>query len=117
LFYTKTRFKAKQVRRHPSEMGAAEISEFLTHLAVKDKISASTQNQAFFALLFLCRDLSKQTENGKSRALSIQSNSRRLSKNRSTSKKRSKNHENSARKTNFRDAYGGYFIHNMLYIY
>jgi len=38
-------------------MGADEISEFLTHLAVKKKVSASTQNQAFFALLFLYRDV------------------------------------------------------------
>lgn len=38
-------------------MGADEISEFLTHLAVNEKVSASTQNQAFFALLFLNRDV------------------------------------------------------------
>lgn len=38
-------------------MGAAEISDFLTHLAVEKKVSASTQNQAFFALLFLYRDV------------------------------------------------------------
>ena len=42
---------------HPKEMGAAEISEFLTNLAVEGKVSASTQNQAFFALLFLYRDV------------------------------------------------------------
>lgn len=40
-------------KRHPNEMGADEISEFLTHLAVKEKVSASTPNQAFFSLLFL----------------------------------------------------------------
>jgi integron integrase len=39
--------------RHPLEMGAAEINAFLTHLAVKGQVSASTQNQAFSALLFL----------------------------------------------------------------
>lgn len=44
-------------KRHPKEMGAAEISAFLTHLAVNEKVSASTQNQAFFALLFLYRDV------------------------------------------------------------
>lgn len=44
-------------KRHPNEMGANEISEFLTHLAVEGKVSASTQNQAFFALLFLYRDV------------------------------------------------------------
>lgn len=41
--------------RHPAEMGEAEINAFLTHLAVKDKVSASTQNQALSALLFLYR--------------------------------------------------------------
>jgi len=40
-------------KRHPAEMGADEITAFLTHLAVNGKVSASTQNQAFFALLFL----------------------------------------------------------------
>jgi integron integrase len=39
--------------RHPLEMGAAEINAFLTHLAVEGHVSASTQNQAFSALLFL----------------------------------------------------------------
>ena len=41
--------------RHPREMGEPEINAFLTHLAVKAKVSASTQNQAFSALLFLYR--------------------------------------------------------------
>lgn len=44
-------------KKHPKEMGAEEITAFLTHLAVKDKVSSSTQNQAFFALLFLYRDV------------------------------------------------------------
>ncbi len=44
-------------KRHPKEMGAEEISAFLTDLAVNGKVSASTQNQAFFALLFLYRDV------------------------------------------------------------
>lgn len=44
-------------KRHPAEMGASEISAFLTHLAVEGKVSASTQNQALFALLFLYRDV------------------------------------------------------------
>jgi site-specific recombinase XerD len=39
--------------RHPQEMGVEEIEAFLTHLAVVDKVSASTQNQALSALLFL----------------------------------------------------------------
>jgi integron integrase len=41
--------------RHPAEMNEPEISAFLTHLAVKEKVSASTQNQALCALLFLYR--------------------------------------------------------------
>jgi integron integrase len=40
-------------KRHPLEMGAAEINAFLTHLAVAGHVSASTQNQAFAAILFL----------------------------------------------------------------
>ncbi len=41
--------------RHPKGMGEPEINAFLTHLAVEDKVSASTQNQALSALLFLYR--------------------------------------------------------------
>ena len=40
-------------KRHPAEMDVEEISAFLTHLAVNEKVFASTQNQALFALLFL----------------------------------------------------------------
>jgi integron integrase len=41
--------------RHPAEMAEPEINAFLTHLAVKEHVSASTQNQALSALLFLYR--------------------------------------------------------------
>lgn len=41
--------------RHPAEMAEPEINEFLTHLAIKLRVSASTQNQALCALLFLYR--------------------------------------------------------------
>ena len=47
-------------KRHPLEMGAPEISQFLTHLAVKRTVAASTQNQALAALLFLYKDVLKQ---------------------------------------------------------
>jgi integron integrase len=47
------RFVLFHGKRHPLEMGAAEINAFLTHLAVDGHVSASTQNQAFSALLFL----------------------------------------------------------------
>jgi len=40
-------------KRHPKEMCEKEITEFLTHLAVEKSVAASTQNQAFSALLFL----------------------------------------------------------------
>ena len=40
-------------KRHPRDMGAAEIEGFLTHLAVERTVAASTQNQAFAAILFL----------------------------------------------------------------
>jgi integron integrase len=43
--------------RHPREMGSAEVNAFLTHLAVEGQVSASTQNQALAALLFLYRVL------------------------------------------------------------
>ena len=41
--------------RHPAEMAEPEIDAFLTHPAVKEKVCASTQNQALSALLFLYR--------------------------------------------------------------
>lgn len=44
-------------KRHPCEMGAEEVTAFLTHLAVKGKVAVSTQNQAFSALLFLYREV------------------------------------------------------------
>jgi integron integrase len=44
-------------KRHPSEMGAKEINEYLTSLAVERHVSSSTQGQALAALLFLYRDV------------------------------------------------------------
>jgi len=44
-------------KRHPSLLGAEEIGNFLTHLAVKRTVSASTQNQALAALLFLYKQV------------------------------------------------------------
>jgi len=45
--------------RHPREMGVPEVTEYLTHLAVKRQVSASTQNQALSALIFLYRHVLK----------------------------------------------------------
>lgn len=39
--------------RHPRELGVAEIQQFLSDLAIKFRVSASTQNQALSAILFL----------------------------------------------------------------
>ena len=46
-------------KRHPAEMAEAEISRFLSSLASDSHVSASTQNQALNALLFLYPDLRK----------------------------------------------------------
>lgn len=40
-------------KRHPGELGENEVRSFLTHLAVDKHVSASTQNQALSAILFL----------------------------------------------------------------
>ena len=47
-------------KRHPKEMGKNEVTEFLTHLAVKGKVAASTQNEALSALLFLYSEVLRQ---------------------------------------------------------
>ena len=44
-------------KRHPVEMGAPEVTRFLTSLAVDGHVAASTQNQALSALLFLYREV------------------------------------------------------------
>lgn len=51
------RFILANGKRHPREMGAPEIERFLTDLAVRGKVAASTQNQALSALLFLYRQV------------------------------------------------------------
>lgn len=44
-------------RRHPRDLGEREVGLFLTSLAVEHKVSASTQNQALAALMFLYREV------------------------------------------------------------
>ena len=44
-------------KRHPDGMGATDVSVFLSWLAVEQEVSASTQNQALSAILFLYRDV------------------------------------------------------------
>lgn len=51
------RFILANDRRHPREMGGAEVERFLSRLATEGDVSASTQNQALSALLFLYRDV------------------------------------------------------------
>lgn len=47
-------------RRHPSTLGAADVNRFLTHLAVDEKVSPSTRNQALAAILFLYDDVLRE---------------------------------------------------------
>src|SRR5437867_1274082 len=54
------RFIVFHGKRHPMQMGEAEITAFLSALAVKARVSASTQNQALSALLFLYRKVLKR---------------------------------------------------------
>jgi integron integrase len=49
------RFVLFHGKRHPEEMGEPEVTAFLSHLATRRRVSASTQNQALSALLFLYR--------------------------------------------------------------
>lgn len=49
------RFILYSDKRHPAEMSAPEVAKYLTHLAVQRRVSASTQNQALAAILFLYR--------------------------------------------------------------
>jgi integron integrase len=51
------RFILHHGKRHPREMSGAEVEQFLSHLAIERKVSASTQNQALSAILFLYRQV------------------------------------------------------------
>jgi integrase len=51
-------------KRHPDSMGAAEVAGFLGSLATAGRVSASTQNQAFSALLFLYREVLRRDLSG-----------------------------------------------------
>ena len=54
-------------KRHPAEMGAGEITAFLSSLAVPGNVAASTQNQALSAVLFLYREVLEQDCRGSTR--------------------------------------------------
>ena len=47
-------------KQHPRDMGEGHIRDFLTHLAVEGKVTASTQNQALSAILFLYQEVLKE---------------------------------------------------------
>ncbi|MBL8527773.1 MAG: integron integrase [Burkholderiales bacterium] len=51
------RFILHHGKRHPREMGREEVEAFLTHLAVRGRVAASTQNQAKSAILFLYKEV------------------------------------------------------------
>ena len=54
------RFILFHKKKHPLEMGAAEIKEYLTYLAVNQNVASSTQNQALNAIVFLYKEILKQ---------------------------------------------------------
>ena len=51
------RFILYSGKRHPRDLGAAEVTAFLNHLAVERHVAAATQNQALAALLFLYKEV------------------------------------------------------------
>jgi len=51
------RFHEFSGRRNPAELGAEQVTAFLSALATRDRVAASTQNQALAAILFLYRDV------------------------------------------------------------
>jgi hypothetical protein len=50
--------------RHPKDFGRPDVEAFLTSLAVEKRVAASTQNQAFSALMFLYREVLNQPLEG-----------------------------------------------------
>ena len=58
------RFLAAHAGADPAQLGGRDITGFLSNLAVHGKVSASTQNQAFSAILFLFRDVLKREVTG-----------------------------------------------------
>ena len=53
------RFIVFHGKRHPRDMGAQEVHQFLSHLAVEGQVAASTQSQALSAILFLYQQVLK----------------------------------------------------------
>jgi integron integrase len=63
-------------KRHPQELGMAEVEAFLTDLAVTQHVAASTQNQALSALLFLYNEVLQQPLQGPVQAIRAKQPSR-----------------------------------------
>jgi integron integrase len=63
------RFLSRHADVDPSQLTGSDITRFLSNLAVQGKVSASTQNQAFSAILFLFRDVLKREVTGLDEAL------------------------------------------------
>ena len=55
------RFILFSCKRHPRELGAAEVTAFLNHLVPERRVAAETQNQALAALLFLYQEVLGET--------------------------------------------------------
>ena len=55
--YWNRRFILFHNKRHPKDMGKSEVEQFLTFLAVKNKVASSTQNQALSAILFMYKEV------------------------------------------------------------
>ena len=60
-------------KRHPQEMGYSDVRAFLLHLATKEGVAASTQNQALNALLFLYREVLEKDLDGPIKAIRAKS--------------------------------------------
>lgn len=58
--YRIRRFILFHNKHHPNQMGTAEVTEFLTHLAVTEHVAATTQHQALNAIVFLYRVVLQQ---------------------------------------------------------
>lgn len=63
-------------KRHPQGMREAEVEQFLTHLAQNERVSASAQNQAFSAILFLYREVLKMPLEKEIKAIKAKSRKR-----------------------------------------
>ncbi|MCF7848407.1 MAG: integron integrase [Kiritimatiellales bacterium] len=55
--WIKRYLKFYDYKKHPQEMGAAEVERYLSHLATSGKVAASTQRQALNAIIFLYREV------------------------------------------------------------